>query len=127
MHLLLVGFPEDSYLRVQADVSLIAFPFYNNLPWPRSKRGSSNLEVLLRHLRARSAPFVLAGKELPSRAITNLYIPVKLTKGIYLFGAGEGEKAKNNIQLNQSLSHNNEIQRSHKGAFICNLLQAENS
>lgn len=45
VHLLLVGFPEDSYLRARADVSLIAFPFYNNLPWPCSKRGLSNLEV----------------------------------------------------------------------------------
>lgn len=46
VHLLLVGFPEDSYLRAWADISLIAFPFSNNLPLPHSKRGSSNLEVL---------------------------------------------------------------------------------
>lgn len=50
MHLLLAGFPEDSCLRARADVSLIAFPFHNNLPWSHSKSGSSNLEVLFEAL-----------------------------------------------------------------------------
>lgn len=83
MHLLLVDFPEDSCLSAWADVSLIAFPFYNNLPWPHSRKGSSSLELLFEALGTDSAPLFLAEKDLPGRAIMDLHVPVKLTTGIH--------------------------------------------
>lgn len=91
MHLLLVGFPKDSYLSTRADISLIAFPLYNNLPWPHSRRVSSSPEVFFESLRTESAPLFLVEKDLPSRVVTDFHIPVKLTREIHS-EQGRGEK-----------------------------------
>lgn len=107
MHLLLVGFPEDLHLSTEADVSLMAFPFYNNLPWPHSRKDSSSLEVLFEALGTKSVPLFLAEKDPPSRAIADLHIPVKLTNGIHSEQGREKKKKNNtNYTTKSEPSHN---------------------